>query len=134
VEHYEESDTKSTFVGTGSHLTLNDEKLKDSTNMANAFNNFSITVTEKLKLEKGDALSILKDTFPGNFPSIKIIQITEAQIKSIIHSLKPKKLSSYDEITSKILNACASLISHPSPTFIITRHIWIFFVSVLKLQ
>jgi hypothetical protein len=44
---------------------------------------------------------------------MKTIPITEAEIKSIIHSLKPRKSSGYDEITSKILKACASLISHP---------------------
>ena len=33
--------------------------------------------------------------------------------KCIIHSLKPKKSSSCNEITSKILKACASPISHP---------------------
>ena len=30
-----------------------------------------------------------------------------------MHSLKPKKSSGYDEITTKILKACASVISHP---------------------
>jgi hypothetical protein len=47
-----------------SHLTVNDEKLKDPTNVANAVNSVSITITEKLniqQLEKGDAISILKD-------------------------------------------------------------------------
>jgi len=35
-------------------------------------------------------------------------------MKSIIHSLEPKKKSSgYDEVTSKILKTCASVISHP---------------------
>jgi hypothetical protein len=52
----------------------------------------------------------LKINFLETSPSIKIIPIIEAQIKSTIHSLK--KLSSYDEITSKILKAGASLISH----------------------
>jgi len=64
MEHYEERDRKSTFSGTGSHLTVNDEKLKDPTNVASAVNNFSVTITEKLniqQLEKGDAISILKD-------------------------------------------------------------------------
>ena len=78
---------------TGSHLTY-DEKLKDPKNVANAFNNFFITIAEKLniqKIEKGDAISILKDLFPRNFFSIKIIPITESKIKSIVHSLKPKK-------------------------------------------
>jgi hypothetical protein len=116
MEYFKERDRKSTFTGTGSHLTVNDEKLKDPTNVASAFSNFFITITEKLhiqQLEKGDAISVLRDPFPGNCPSIKKIPITEAQLKSIIHSLKPKKSSGYDEITSKILKDCASLISHP---------------------
>ena len=44
---------------------------------------------------------------------IKIIPVTEAEIKSKIHSLKPTKSSGYEEITSKTLKACASLIIHP---------------------
>jgi hypothetical protein len=65
-------------------LVVSNEKLKDPKSMANAFNNFFLTVTEKLnvqKFEKGSAISFLKDSFPGNFPSIKIIPITEAEIK-----------------------------------------------------
>jgi hypothetical protein len=49
-----------------------DEKLKDPTDVANAFNNFSITITEKLhiqQIEKRDASSTLNDSFPGNFPA-----------------------------------------------------------------
>jgi len=41
-----------------------------------------------------DAISFLKDSFPGNFPTINMIPITEAEIKGIISSLKPKKLLS----------------------------------------
>jgi hypothetical protein len=44
---------------------------------------------------------------------IKLIPTTEVEIKSIIHSLKSKSSSSYDEITSKILKACSALISCP---------------------
>jgi len=72
---------------------VSDEKLKDPKNVANGFNNFFITVTKKLniqQLEKHNAISNLKDLFPGNCPRIKIIPITEAEIKSIIHTLKPK--------------------------------------------
>ena len=65
------------------------------------------------KFDKGDAVSFLKDSFPRNFPNINTIQITEAEIKSIISSLKPKISSGYDEITSKILRSCASFISFP---------------------
>jgi hypothetical protein len=56
--------------------------------------NFFITITEKFKIqqtEKGDAISILQHSFPRNFPSIKIITITEAEIKSILHTLKQNK-------------------------------------------
>jgi hypothetical protein len=84
--------------------------------VANAFNNFFLTVAEKLntqKPEKGDAISFLKDSFPRNFTSIKIIPVTATEIKSIICSLKPKNSSGYDEITSKILKPCASTISLP---------------------
>jgi len=64
MEHYKERDRKSTFSGSGSHFTENDEKLKDPTDVVNAFSNFCITITEKSniqQLEKGDAISILKD-------------------------------------------------------------------------
>jgi hypothetical protein len=85
--------------------------------VANAFNTFFLTITAKLNIqqvEKGNSVSFLEDSFSGNFPSMKTIPITEAEIKSVIHSLKPKKSSGYDEIpVSKILKACASLISHP---------------------
>jgi hypothetical protein len=42
--------------------------------VANAFDNFLLTVAEKLntqKPEKGDAISFLRDSFPRNFTSIK---------------------------------------------------------------
>jgi hypothetical protein len=38
---------------------------------------------------------------------------TETEIKSIIHSLKSRNSSGYDEITSKTVKACSALISHP---------------------
>jgi hypothetical protein len=69
--------------------------LKDATDVANAFNNFFTTITEKLNIqqvEKGDAILVLKDSFSRNSPSIKIIPITEAEIKSTMHSVKPKKI------------------------------------------
>jgi hypothetical protein len=94
MEYYEERGGKSTFTGTGSHLTMNDAKLKDATNVTNVFNNFFITITKKLyiqQLEKGVAISVLRDLFLWKLPQHKKIPITEAQIKSIIHSLKPKK-------------------------------------------
>jgi len=73
---------------------VNDEKLKVLTNMAIAFNSFFITITEKFNIqhiEKGAAISILTNSLPGNFPSIKINPIIEAGIKTIIHSPPQKK-------------------------------------------
>jgi len=70
---------------------VNDEILKNARIMAKAFNNLFLKVTEKLntqQIEEGEAISILKDSFPGNFPSIKIIPITEAESNSVIQSLK----------------------------------------------
>jgi hypothetical protein len=55
---------------------VNDEIFKDSTKVANAFNNIFVTMTEKLNIllvEKGDAVSVLKDSFPENLPSVKVL-------------------------------------------------------------
>ena len=84
--------------------------------MADAFNDFFLTATEKLNIEKsnkGDAISFLKDSFPRNMPNMELIPITAAEIKSIICSLKPKNSSGYDEITSKILKTGACIVSLP---------------------
>jgi len=72
-------------------LLVNDEKLRDPTNFA--FNNFFTTITEKLNvqhIEQGDAIHIIKDLFVGKCPSIKLIPISEGEIKNITHSLKKK--------------------------------------------
>jgi hypothetical protein len=69
--------------------------LKDQTTVANTFNNFFLTASEKLnihKFEEGDAFSFLKDSFPRNFPNTNIIPITEAEIESIIKFFQTKKL------------------------------------------
>jgi hypothetical protein len=97
-------------------LLVNNEKLIDPSMVDNAFNNFFLKVAEKKNTqnpEKGEAISFLKDSFPRNFTSIKIILVTVTEIKSNIRSLKPKNSSGYDEITSTILKTCASTISLP---------------------
>jgi len=75
-------------------LLVYDEKLKDPTNVANAFNNFFVTITKTLNIQQiknRDTISVLKDSFPGNLSRIKIIPNTEAEIKSVIRSFKAKK-------------------------------------------
>jgi hypothetical protein len=90
MEHYKERGRKTAFSATGSHNEWG--KIKRSNTRVQCLNNFFITITEILNIQqikKGDAVSILQDPFPGNFSSIKIILMTEADIKSIIHSLTP---------------------------------------------
>jgi hypothetical protein len=74
---------------------VNIGKLKVQTTVANTSNNIFLTTSEKLnthKFKNGEAISFLKNSFPRNFPNINIIPVTEAEIKGIISSLKPKKL------------------------------------------
>jgi hypothetical protein len=56
---------------------------------------FFLTIAQNLNLHqevRGDAISNLKLVFLRKFPGIKTIPTTETEIKSIIHSLKAKKL------------------------------------------
>ncbi|PNF23822.1 hypothetical protein B7P43_G15913 [Cryptotermes secundus] len=97
-------------------LLAKSEKAKDLEIVANDFNKFFLTVAETLNLHQmgnENAFSFLKDAFPINFPSIKIIPTSEAEIKNIIHTMKTKNSSGFDEVTSKILKACSDLISCP---------------------
>ena len=89
VKHYNKRNRKSTLVEQVPTLQVKDKKLKERRNMAHAFNNFLTTITEKWNVQQtmqGDTISNLKDSFPGNFPRIKIISINEADIRNIIHS------------------------------------------------
>jgi hypothetical protein len=68
------------------NLQLNEENLE---NPKTGY----ITITEKLHSQQTErrCYQFINDSFHGNFPRIKIIPITEAEIKSIIHSLKQNK-------------------------------------------
>jgi hypothetical protein len=56
-------------------------------------------------------LRLLKNAYQTDFPSMKVIPVTKAEIISIICSLKLKKSSGYDGISSKILKLCSVAIS-----------------------
>jgi hypothetical protein len=74
-------------------LTYN-EHVMDPRIVANAFNTFFLSLAENLNLHQGGreyAHSLLKDAFPGVFPSTNIIPTTETEIGSVIHSLNSKK-------------------------------------------
>jgi hypothetical protein len=74
MEHCEEETRKVHSVEQVPTLLVNDETLKDPTDWVNASNNLFTTITENLniqQIEKGDAVSILKDSFPGKSPASK---------------------------------------------------------------
>jgi hypothetical protein len=74
-------------------LLAKSEKAKALKTAANNFNKCFLTITENLNLHQmgnKNALSFLKDAFPKKFPSIIISPTNEAEIKNIIHTLKPK--------------------------------------------
>jgi hypothetical protein len=52
MEHYQERNSLSTLSGTVPTLLANDEILIDLTNAANTFNNFFITIIEKLNIKQ----------------------------------------------------------------------------------
>jgi sarcosine oxidase/L-pipecolate oxidase len=76
---------------------------------------YFLSIAENLNLHQvGKEIQLfLKNAFPCKFHGIKIVPTSEAEIKSIILSIKSKNSSGYDKITTKILKACASLISQP---------------------
>ena len=63
---------------------MNDETLKDPKNVANAFNTFFRKITEKkiyiyTSGRERRRYLVLKASFPGNFPSMKVTRITEPE-------------------------------------------------------
>ena len=82
---------------------MNDEKLKDPTDVANVFSNYLKTITRKLniqQIQKGDAIATLKKFISYKLPQHKNNCNHRSWGKKIIHSLKPKTSSGYYEITS----------------------------------
>jgi hypothetical protein len=73
--------------------------------LADVFKSFYLLIAENLNLhqvKKEDPFSFLKDAFPSKFHGIKIVTTSEAEMKSIILSLRSKNSYGYDEIMSKI--------------------------------
>jgi hypothetical protein len=95
-------------------LLKNDEKIKYAEKVADVFNSFFLSFGENLNLHQVgeyDPIYFIKHAFPCKFHGIKVVPTYDAEIKSIILSLKSKISSGYDEIISKILKAYESLIS-----------------------
>ena len=83
---------------------------------ADAFNNYFLELLEKLKLQDvqvDSAISCLVSHRSNHFLIITVVPVTEAELISIIGSLKNKNSSGYDEISNKILRLCGRLVSQP---------------------
>jgi hypothetical protein len=94
---------------------INDDKMKDPAKVADAFNSFFPSIAEILNLHQVGKrrfnLFFKKNAFSYKFHGIEIVPTSEAEIKKYNTLPQIKNSSGYDEITSKILKACASLIS-----------------------
>jgi hypothetical protein len=75
-----------------------------------------LNITENLNIliaKENNPVSLLKKYYPFEFPPMQKLPITEAEIRSIISSLKSKNSSGYDGISTKILKLCGNQISKP---------------------
>jgi hypothetical protein len=98
----------SKFSNNGTTVNLED--------VANAFSKYFLTIADSLSIQspkQNTAISLLRDSYPNCVTKMKTIPVTEAEIIGIIKTLKPTNSSGYDEISSKILKSCGSLISRP---------------------
>jgi hypothetical protein len=89
---------------------------KDVKKIANTFNKFFLSVAENLNNVQpriDEALKLLHETYKGSITEMKIIPVTEAEIISIIRSLKNKNSTGYDGVSSRIIKYGATAICKP---------------------
>jgi hypothetical protein len=105
-----------TIVHTASEFKLGN-KLIHKGQSAEAFNNFFLNVFKELNIEQANielASLLLYKSFPGGFPEMVSIPITESEIICTISSLKNKGFYGYDGISNKLLKKkCSDLVSKP---------------------
>ena len=97
-------------------ITCGNMVTKNPKEIANAFNKYYKNIITNLNIKHRDmrkASILLNNLKLGNIVQMKTIPVSEAEVNSIIKSLKPKNTSGYDGISSKILKPCAHLISKP---------------------
>jgi hypothetical protein len=87
-----------------------------SNNVANAFNDYFINVTDTLPISKFEtyhAVHLLQNSFPQGFPDMPNIPITESEIICTIKSLKNKDSSGYDGISNRTLKYAGNILVNP---------------------
>jgi len=90
--------------------------LTNINDIAKAFNSYFINITEDLNNNSSDvdkALQLLRKSYPESTPVMKLIPVTETEVREIIKSLKNKNSSGYDEISNSMLKYCVNEISKP---------------------
>src|SRR5215510_4712272 len=90
--------------------------LTNNNDIAKAFNSYFINITEDLNNNSSDvdkALQSLKKSYPESTPVMKLIPVSEIEVRDIIKSLKNKNSSGYDGISNNMLKYCVNEISKP---------------------
>jgi hypothetical protein len=73
---------------------------------ADVFNEYFLNIADNLQKRidnMNSPLRLLKNAYQTDFPSMEVIPVTKGEIISKICSIKSKKSSGYDGISSKIL-------------------------------
>ena len=83
---------------------------------ANAFNQYYTKVVTNINTRQNDphkASLLLGNKKDDNITQMKIIPVTETEIKTIIRPLKSKSSTGYDGISNTVLKHCIHFISKP---------------------
>ena len=93
-----------------------DNRNIQSNDVADAFNEYFLNIAHSLQThhdKTSSPLELLKNAYQPILQSMKVIPVTKGEIINIICSLKSKKSSGYDGISSKVLKLCSVFISAP---------------------
>jgi hypothetical protein len=87
-------------------LHVGKKKVTTTREVVEVFNKYFINAAENLEMRnanKNEAMNLLDTLKFGNFPELRLIPMTEAEIKNILMLQKSKSSTGYDGISSKIL-------------------------------
>lgn len=105
--------TRSNYMPSSFKMDNKDIQFKDA---ADVFNDYFLNIADNLQTHidnMNSPLRLLKNAYQTVFPSMGVIPVTKGEIINTICSLKSKKSSGYDGISSKILKLCSMAISEP---------------------
>jgi hypothetical protein len=98
--------------------------LNNSRDIAGAFNKFYTQIVTNSNIKHGDtykASSLLRNIKLDNIIQMETILVSEAEVRTIIMSLKPKNSTGYDGIPSKTLKYCVHSVSKHLTYYIIAH-------------